>query len=106
MIIAYLLILILFTFLTELMYGIFHFNYNQKPVDLIKVRQYALLVKQDYALYKKTSDNMYKDKIIEHFNQIEKYMDVYDVRYTFGIDLINIKKEIMPTQYQESVSSR
>jgi hypothetical protein len=62
MVIVALLVLILFTFLTELMYGIFHFNYNQKPIDLIKVRQYALLIKQDYALYKKTNDDKYKDK--------------------------------------------
>jgi len=96
MIIAFLLVSILFTFLIELMYGISHFNYNQKPIDLIKVRQIALVIKQDYALYKKTSDDMYKNKIIQHFNEIEKYMDVYDVRYIFGIDLINIKKEIMP----------
>lgn len=94
MIIAYLLVLIFFTFLTELMYGIFNFNYNKRPIDLIKVRQIALVIKQDYELYKKTDDDTYIDKITGHFNEIEKYMDVYDVRYMFGIDLINIKKEI------------
>ena len=77
------------------MYGIFHFNYNIQPSSLIKTRQYAVLAEHNYKKYKETNYDGYKQKVINAINEIEKYMDVYDVRYNFGIDLIDIKNEVL-----------
>lgn len=92
--------LILFTFFIEFLYGIFHFNYKVNTIQLIKVKQYAFLIKQLYVQYKNTGDIEYKNKIIKCFNEIEKYMDIYDVKYIYSIDLINIKKELMLPNYK------
>jgi len=99
-IIPFLIIVILCTFLIEFMYGIFHFNYNVKPIEWAKVNKYAISIQQNYALYKVSKDDKYKNIIINHFNEINKYMDVYDVRFIFGIDLIEIQKEIVLTNYK------
>lgn len=88
-------VIIIFTFFIELMYGIFHFNYNIQPSQLIKTRQYAVLAEHNYKKYKATKNDVYKQKVINAINEIEKYMDVYDVKYNFGIDLIDIKKELI-----------
>ena len=84
-----------FTFFIESIYAIHHFNYKMTIYDYIKTRQYAVLAKQFYENYKKTQNMMYRQKIIKCFHEIEKNMDVYDVRYNFGIDLIKIRREIV-----------
>ena len=99
-IIPFLVVVILFTFLIEFMYGIFHFNYNVRPIEWSNVYQYAVLVKYNYTLYKKSNDDKYKNEIIKYFNEINKYMDVYDARTIFGINLIDIQKEIMLSNYK------
>ena len=77
------------------MYGIFHFNYDIQPTQLIKTRQYAVVAEYNYKKYKEIKNDIYKQKVIKAINEIEKYMDVYDVRYIYGIDLIDIKKELV-----------
>ena len=84
--------LICLTFMVELMYGIFHFNYNTRPIDFIKLRGNALECKRDYGLYKSTGDKLYLERAKKCVKELEKYMDVYDVRFFYGVDLIDVQK--------------
>ena len=86
--------LICITFMMELMYGIFHFNYKTRPIDIIKLRYYATAGKKYYVLYKKTKDIRYLEKVKFCLDTLGTTMDVYDVRVFYNIDLIEAKKEV------------
>ncbi len=86
--------LICITFVMELLYGIFHFNYKSRPTDIIILRHYAIACERYYKLYKKTKDKKYLEKVKFCLSKLEETMDVYDVRVFYGIDLIEAKKEI------------
>lgn len=86
--------LICITFMVELMYGIYHFNYKIRPIDLVPLRHYAVAGKKYYSLYKNTKNIEYLKKVKMCLDTLEKTMDVYDVRTFYRIDLIEAKKEI------------
>jgi hypothetical protein len=77
-----------------MMYGIFHFNFNTRPIDIIKLRHYAVAGQKYYDLYKKTKNIKYLEKVKFCLDTLEKTMDVYDVRVFYSIDLIDAKKEV------------
>jgi hypothetical protein len=91
-------ILMLFclTVLLQFLYGIFHISSNITILDLARVYYYARKAKSNYNMYLSTGDESYRQPTLDYIDSIEKYLDVYDLRYIYGIDLISIKKDVMP----------
>lgn len=78
----------------EFMYGIYKFKYNTKFNDIIRYKFVAIEVQKNYNVYTVTHNNNNKVKALKMISEIEKYVDIYDARMIYGVDLVNIKNEL------------
>lgn len=89
-----LVILILLALFFGLLNNIKSIDLTIKPTDFSKVYYYAKKIQKNYLQYQQTSSDIYQRNIMNYLTEIKKYMDLYDVRYIYGIDLIQIDKTI------------
>jgi len=88
-------------FLLQFIYGITTINQNIKPIDMFVVHHYAKKIQAEYDLFKKTNNNLYKQQILWELGELEKLMSVYDIKYIFSIDLVEIKRDLTQQKYYD-----
>jgi hypothetical protein len=81
---------------TEFLYGIFQFNYDTKPIDIVKYRHLATKAQYNYNMYKKTNNEIHKNSALKYIRELETHLTIYDARLIYGIDVVNMKYELLP----------
>jgi hypothetical protein len=76
------------------MYGIHSLQYNIKPLDFVKIKIYLNRAQYNYELYRKTHKFTYKQQALYNISLLEQYMNVYDARYLYKIDVVKMKRDL------------